>query len=334
MRGDVVHKWAIPFSQVWPNPSHVRAPVHDAKVYFFGCHLFANGDLLAVFHSHDDTPYGYGVVKLDKDSKVLWKYSANIHHQVDVAEDGTIYALAQKFLHQPPKGLEYIPTPVLADYLVMLSPEGQELKTIPILEAFRDSPHALLLTLIDRVSKPGGPLLDKGKVANRHWDITHANSVRVLTRALAPQFPMFKSGQVLLSLRELDIIAVLDTDSAALVWAACGPWRKQHDAQFLDNGHLLIFDNNGSQTTGSRVLEYDPRSQVFTWAYATPINTYEKGMAQRLPNGNTLVVNAYGELLEVSPDKEVVWQCRSHSHSARRYAPENLLFLKGSRARP
>jgi hypothetical protein len=335
MRGDVVHEWTASFNHIWPNPTHVRTPVDDAKTYFFSAHLFANGDLLAVFHGGNDTPYGYGLVKLDKDSKVLWKYSANVHHQVDVDEKGTIYALKQEFLHRAPDGLEYISTPVLVDTVVTLSPDGQELTTIPILEAFRDSAHATLLALLDRTPRPGGPpFLNQSKAANRYWDISHANSVKVLTPALAPRFPMFKAGQVLLSLRELDIIAVLDPQSRSIVWATCGPWRKQHDAQFLDNGRLLIFDNSGSRMTGTRVLEYDPRTQVFPWVYASTINTHEKGMGQRLPNGNTLVCNSGGELFEVTPAKELVWQCSSHGHSARRYAAESLSFLKGQRARP
>jgi hypothetical protein len=62
-------------------------------------------------------------------------------------------------------------------------------------------------------------------------------------------------------------------------------------------------------------------------------------MSQRLPNGNTLVVNSVGgEALEVTPDREVVWSLSTGGvtlNRARRYAPERLEFLKGGpRARP
>src|SRR5262249_31516641 len=130
MHGEVVHKWSAPFSRVWPVPSHVREPVGDGKTYMFGCYLYANGDLLVVFHGTGDTPYGYGLVKLVKDSNVLWKYSANVHHAVDVGQDGTIYALTQRLIHRMPIGLESLHVPALVDNLVVLSPHGKELKTI------------------------------------------------------------------------------------------------------------------------------------------------------------------------------------------------------------
>jgi hypothetical protein len=62
-------------------------------------------------------------------------------------------------------------------------------------------------------------------------------------------------------------------------------------------------------------------------------------MCQRLPNGNTLVVNSVGgEALEVTPDREVVWSCSTAPvalNRARRYTPDRLPFLKGvHRARP
>jgi len=119
------------------------------------------------------------------------------------------------------------------------------------------------------------------------------------------------------------------------VWAARGPWSAQHDPTFLDNGHLLLFDNYGSPQ-GSRVLEYDPQTQAFPWSYpgenGTPFYSEVRGMCQRLPNGNTLIVNSVGgEFFEVTPGQEVVWSgsCGDVTiYRARRYSPEELHFLK------
>ncbi len=333
MRGEVVYEWAVSFSQVWPKPSHVRV-ADDALVAFFGCHLYANGDLLIVFQGMGNPFYGYGLAKLDKDSNMVWKYSANVHHDVDVGEDGTIYAIKQELVDEVPAGLESIPTPCLVDSLVVLSPDGVELKKIPLLEAFQNSPYSPLLSMLERP-----PELHRDDARRR--DVFHTNFVKVLTRLLAPKFPLFKAGQVLISMRHLDTIAVVDAESRAVVWAARGPWRAQHDPQFLDNGRLLIFDNLGSPKM-SRVLEYDPHTQAFPWSYSgengAPFLTVERGMSQRLPNGNTLIVNSQkGEMLEVTRDKEVVWSCLCHYFlsSARRFSAGQLHFLKGGqRARP
>jgi len=294
MRGDVVHRWEAPFQKVWPNPSHVRPLREDATLCFFGCHLYPNGDLLVVYQGFGTPTYGYGLAKLDKDSHVLWKYSANVHHDVDVGEDGTIYALGQEVLRAAPAGLDFIPVPYLVDYLILLSPAGVELKRIAVLEAFRDSPYSLLLSSIQ---KPSVPAVRAGATFEdaKSRDVLHLNAVKVLSRALAPKFPMFKAGHVLTSICHLNVIAVVDPQDQSVVWAARGPWKAQHDAQFLDNGHLLFFDNLGS-SAGSRVLEYDPETQSFPWAFSgengNPFLSKLRGMCQRLPNGNTLAVNA------------------------------------------
>ncbi len=280
MRGQMVHEWALPFSKAWPRPPHIRFPVSDDQINWFRCHLYPNGDLLAIYHTDVDTPYGYGLVKLNKDSQLLWKYSGRVHHAVAVAEDGHLYTLSQKLERKPPPGMEFLPSPYIADALVQLSPEGQELKTLPILEAFRKSPYALMVSLIakglapesatpgDEFSPPPITISARGMASDpfSKGDFIHANSVQVLSQDLASKFPLFKPGQVLISLRNLDILAVVDVDAGSVVWAARGIWRLQHDPRFLKNGHLLLFDNNGSKK-GCRVLEYDPIRQAIPWAY-------------------------------------------------------------------
>ncbi len=340
MRGEIVHQWQAPFTDVWPEPNHVRFSPTDRTLCIFGCHLYGNGDLLVVYQGLGSPKYGYGLAKLDKDSKVLWKHSANVHHDVDVAEDGTIYAIEQKVVRQLPAGLEFVPVPCLLDSLVLLSPEGEQLKEFPILEALRDSPYFPLLDDVKGGPLPGtqpGATFDEA----RRRDILHVNSVKILTKKLAPRFPMFKAGQALLSMCHLDTIAVLDIESGKLVWAARGPWEAQHDPQFLDNGRLLLFDNRGSPAE-SRVLEYDPETQGLPWSYsgenAKPFLSKLRGMSQRLPNGNTLIVNSdVAKILEVTHEKEVVWSCSTTGFmtSGRRFGPEQLPFLKGGpRARP
>ena len=350
MRGDVVHRWHVPFSQLWPAPSHLRGRIDDSSVYFNDGHLFPNGDLLVVVEGPinlSNPSNGFGLVKLDKDSRVLWKYAEKCHHDVAVAEDGTIYAIVNETVEQVPPRVAYIPTPCMVDSVDVISPQGQRKKRIRLVEALEDSPYAALFCMLER------PRLSSGAASAaahtplfvddaRRRDVLHTNAVKVLSRALAPKFPLFKEGQLLISVRQLDALIVLDPDSGKVVWAARGPWHAQHDPSFLDNGHLLLFDNLGSPL-GSRVLEYDPRTQAFPWSYpgdkGTPFLSKIRGMSQRLPNGNTLIVNSdASEIVEVTPDREAVWSCscgHAELYRARRYTPEQLPFLRGDQhARP
>jgi hypothetical protein len=353
MRGQTIHQWHVPFSELWSDPPHLKGPVDDASVYFNDGHIYPNGDLLALIEgpiTRNNSSNGYGLVKMDRDSRVLWKYAEKCHHDLDVGEDGIIYVLTNEVLKTVPRGLEFIPTPCMIDCVDVLSPEGKRLKRISLLEAFQDTPYAPLLCMLERPRRFGdrSPPLPVGaessplKDDERRRDVLHTNAVKVLSRALAPKFPLFKAGQLLVSPRHLDALAVIDSDSGKVVWAARGPWRAQHDPTFLANGHLLLFDNLGSPR-GSRVLEYDPGTHAFPWSYpgenGQPFFSKIRGMCQRLPNRNTLIVNSDGgEVFEVTQGLELVWSCscgKVELNRARRYLPEQLPFLKGThRARP
>jgi Arylsulfotransferase (ASST) len=183
----------------------------------------------------------------------------------------------------------------------------------------------------------------------------------VLKRGCEAKFSPFWEGQVLVSLRNLDAVAVVDVETGQATWAAQGPWRSQHDAQFLDNGHLLLFDNLGAAPNNvlgvgehwdrlpyhSRVLEIDPLTHAITWFYAgdakSPFFNPKRCGQQRLPNGNPLILDSDGgRIIEATPEKKTVWEFAGPNDmalpqrhnvafltGARRYSEEELPFLKG-----
>ncbi|MCH8225884.1 MAG: aryl-sulfate sulfotransferase, partial [Chloroflexi bacterium] len=90
----------------------------------------------------------------------------------------------------------------------------------------------------------------------------------------------------------------------------------QHSPVYLDNGHVLIFDNgshHGRIATYSRVIEVDPSDNRIAWDYTgdPPLSFYSSniGNAERLPNGNTLICEgAPGRIFEVTAAKHIVWE--------------------------
>lgn len=140
---------------------------------------------MATYWSYRTAPpvSGSSRCKLDKDSQIIWQCPAPIHHDVDVDERGTIYAVQAELLTEMPAGLEKIPTPCLSDQLVLLSPDGTPLREpISLLAALRNSPYALLLESLGR-----------DREANEA-DLLHTNFVQVLDPALAAKIPAFKAG--------------------------------------------------------------------------------------------------------------------------------------------
>ncbi|MFW0777257.1 MAG: arylsulfotransferase family protein [Rickettsiales bacterium] len=304
MTGKVVHQWDLPFRKVWPTPPHIRRPVRDDKIYFEKSHVYPNGDLLTVYMAYGDTPYGYGLVKMDKHSKVIWKYAGYAHHNFHVKEDGTITVLVHDWVKRPINGLEALSYPTLADYIVTLSPNGEELQKISLLEVFAKSSLKEMLF--------HAPF-------NRYkWDSTHANSIDILAPEMSAAFPLFAEGSMLLSLRNTNTLAIIDPKKQELTWAYNGLWKGQHSASFLDNGSILLFDNKGYFTKNrafSRVLEFNPTTSSINWTYTDTTKpafySYNRGTAQRLPNGNTLIAESLDRrVFEVTKEGEVVWNYR------------------------
>lgn len=306
MDGRVVHEWRRPFSDVWDDTAAVRSPVPDSQTYFRKAHVFPDGDLLAIYIGVGDSPYGYGMVRLDSSSNVVWKNLDRFHHDFSVADDGRIYALTHDYRSEPLADLDHIEPPVLEDYLVILSPEGEIRKKISLLDALNRSDFRSYLWLVAYYSLQ---------------DPLHTNSVKVLDHAdaqrLGARVPAAAAGQVLLSFRELagGSVALLDPDQEKIVWIARGSWLAQHDAQVTEDGNILVFDNRGhfGPGGGSRVLEFDPASGGVEWVYAgdaeRPLDSAIRSAQQQLANGNILITESNGgRLVEVTRDGEIVWE--------------------------
>jgi Arylsulfotransferase (ASST) len=301
MDGEVLHEWRRPFSTVWNEKAAVKRPQPDSHIYFRKAVVYPNGDLVAVYEGVGDTPYGYGLVKLDRNSQVRWSYLEHAHHDVDVGPDGRIYVLTHGFEDQPLEGFGRLASPRLDDFLVILSPDGEELAKISLIHAVAASEYRHLLY---------------GVAAYALADPLHTNTVDVITERAAAKFAFGKEGQVLLSFRELGAIGVLDPERATLVWLTRGPWLGQHDPDILPNGNVLLFDNYGhfERPEGrSRVIEFDPKSLEIVWQYAgtpaRPLESLIRSSQQRLANGNTLITESSGgRILEVTRSGEIVWQ--------------------------
>jgi outer membrane protein assembly factor BamB len=286
---------------VWdPSADTHKDPRPDQYIFYHKAVLYPNGDLLAVYEAVGDTPYGYGLVKMDKNSRPIWTYMGRAHHDVDVDEDGRVYVLTQDVTHDVVEGVEHMKPPRLDDFVVVLSPDGEELKKIPLLEAFIDSPYKRMLNTV--------PWFANG-------DYLHTNTVDVISAEQAAHFPFASEGQVVVSMRDFGAIAVLDPESEQITWALQGPWMGQHDPDILPNGNILLFDNHGHYGAGgrSRVIEFDPETMELVWSYTgSEDHPFESGIRsgqQRLPNGNTLITESDGgRLLEVARDGDIVWE--------------------------
>jgi len=284
LEGRVVHRWARSFEDTWPG----REGNAVRRGSWRRAHVLPDGGLLAIFTS-------LGVVRLDRDSDLLWAWAGRAHHDLDVAEDGTIYVLTRRASVLP----EIDPIePVLEDFVTRLSPDGQELDTVSIRTCLARSTRAAILDEI----QGGG-------------DVFHTNAVQWLDGGAAARSPAFARGNVLVSVRQLDLLLVLDLARQDVAWSARGAWHRQHEPVLLPGGTMLVFDNL-SVPLRSGVLEFDPLSGEELWVYRAAADseffTSGAGTCQRLANGNTLITESNaGRAFEVTPGGELVWEWKS-----------------------
>lgn len=320
MDGKILHKWHKPFYEIWPNPPQIVTQGPEETIYWHTAKLFPNGDIIAVYQGINQLPYGGGIARLDKDSKVVWKADIAAHHDFDIADNGNIYILSNTL--REPAGAE----PYVDDNIEILTPDGKSIKKVSVLDSIKASDFKWILP------------------AEVQGDVLHTNNIEILTPELAKSFPMFNAGDLLIAFRELSIIMVMDGKTFSPVWALYGMTQFQHDPDFLPNGNILVLDNRGAVGPGgiSQLLEIAPSTMKVKWRYRGtaehPFETFVRGTQQVLPNGNILVTESNaGTLFEITPSGETVWRYRSPfiDHNSRgllceaaRLDPGTLTFLK------
>jgi hypothetical protein len=296
MCGRVVHTWghAAPTGyQVRPDRNFWR------RVW-----LLPDGSLLAIFDP-------YGMIKLDKDSNLLWAtdVSNHIHHDLFVTDSNLIYTLGKR--HRKIPSLD--PKMTFGEDLVLvLDQDGMILERHSILEAFENSPFEdeIKASIRESLRHATGDV----------WEDFHANTIEVLDGSLADLDPVFQAGNVVSCSPHNGNVFIIDLRSASVVWNWFGPWVRIHEPQVLPGGRLLLFHNNGYRDTGntpvSQAVEYDLLARKLRWTYdgspRNPETRFFSGTSstvQRLPNGNTLiVVTEAGRAIEVTEHKAVVWE--------------------------
>jgi Arylsulfotransferase (ASST) len=279
MQGKPLYRWHYEFQQVWPN---VQQTVESG--FWRRSYLNPDGSILSIFE-------GEGLIKLDQDSKLQWVFRDGCHHEAFVTPDQKIYVLTRKKQSFPNfrSGQQ-----ILVDGIAVLNPDGKLLEEYSILECVQNSSYSSLIT------------------RSNSFDVFHANSIYVFDGSLTAKSPLFAKGNLLVSLCNVDAIAIINPNTHQVVWAEgkSGLWRRQHDATLMPNGHILLFDNQG-RNGKSRVLEYDLNQQAISWEFGktAELDSQACGIVQLLPNGNRLITESEsGRALEITPEGKIVWE--------------------------
>ncbi|MFW6192823.1 MAG: arylsulfotransferase family protein [Gemmatimonadota bacterium] len=246
---------------------------------------------------------------LDACSEVVWKLREDGHHAVHRASDGTFWIPGLSHPSPPrservPEGYPGLEDPVYHVRLLNVSADGELLRDVDVLDVLHEN-----------------GLWDHVELRFRRSDVVHTNDVEPLPDTLASEYPAFESGDPVVSLRDANLVFVLDPETREVKWHADGPFRLQHDPDFTGDGRIGVFDNQWDgredrRAPGdtSRIVSLDVRTGehevLFPRSRSEPFFTAHRGKWDRLENGNLLLVEAdAGRVVEVAPDDgRTVWE--------------------------
>jgi hypothetical protein len=297
MEGQIVHQW------------HHDEGIQHVK-------LLANGNLLIQTLPSEDAGgrekiggSAGAMLELDPAGKTVWEHrDIHQHHDYYRLENGNTVYLAWElmpaaFCEQVRGGHSHEEDPELmwGDVVREIDPDGN------LIREWLSWEH---LDFAEEIICP----------LESHKEWTHSNSIEVL-----------KNGDWLMSLRLTSTVIIVDGKSGDVKWRWGGShinkdhdpkvWgpaelSHQHNAQMLDNGNILVFDNGCHRKRGpgfSRIVEINPDTLAFVWSYSAPtvlaFYSFMVSGCERLPNGNTLITEgASGRLMEVTQKHKVVWE--------------------------
>jgi hypothetical protein len=280
--------------------------------------------------------YAGDLSEFDWDGKKLWQWKGEIpgrqpvtgpvHHDFFRLENGNTLILAVDKVKRP----DISDKELMDDTFYEVTPEGKvvwELKLTDLYDQFGFTGEQKKL------------IANQTGVFGPHW--ARCNSLNALpsNKWFDQGDQRFKPGSLLASSRELNAVWIIEKDTKKIVWKL-GPNYPdgkvdqiigQHEPYIIPKGlpgagNMLILDNGGEagyprKIRGySRVIEVNPAKKEIVWKYEA-IAWGERvtqqghfcsnfvGNAQRLPNGNTFVVEGWpGRLFEVTKAGEIVWE--------------------------
>lgn len=160
-------------------------------------------------------------------------------------------------------------------------------------------------------------------------DAYHVNDAEPLTAQMAPRFPRFRAGDLLISLRSLNLVAVLDPQTRRIKWLTNSHTLRQHDPDWEPDGTISVFDNQMGRRF-SRVVDFDPATDRYrTRVNGGPLDFYSRirGKHQSLRDGGILISSAeQGRLVELGRDGRISSEILIQDP---RNAGSNFVFSEG-----
>ncbi|WP_374575709.1 arylsulfotransferase family protein [Phenylobacterium sp.] len=303
-QGRIIHSWEVDlkaltdgltgFGMGFP-PSQIAE-----NVYPIGVALTPDGGLVAALHGRNMYPYEVGVVRVDRNGRILWKHFDSANHFLSVGPDGRIYSPATtvrgdlKYFGTTAVDVRCEGDKMLNDSVRVYSPDGAVEHDFPMQDVILNAGYPGLFYSV-----------------RDDCDPYHVNSVEVTSPQAASRLDGVNPGDLLVSVREESTILVLDGQTGAVKRIVTGRTAAQHSAVFEPAGTVLAFDNRGGERElgGTRIvrvnLDTGATETVFPRSKAQlpdgPFFAAERGRIDVSPDGGRALVASgeQGDIIEI-----------------------------------
>jgi Arylsulfotransferase (ASST) len=279
--GTIAHSWATDYSDIMPSGSD--------QTFLHGANVQKDGSILVAYDG------GTGLARLDSCGQPLWARTDAFYHHV-IQTDATGFWTWRAPAHANGDDQRLFRFD---------GATGQTLETIDLIDdVVAVSPANALITSI-----PKGYEFTRDTWNWNMTDLFHPNDLEPLTAEMADAFPQFSPGDLLVSLRNINLVAVIDRKTREILWSAGGPWREQHDPDWQADGTITVYNNNVGRGR-SNIVRVDPKTNAASVLFDGDGPQYYSnvmGQHQLLPNGNWLILSpTEGRIMEVTANGEPV----------------------------
>lgn len=318
--GEILHTWEVDPNAIFTAKelsAHSGFPKPE-NLNVQGIDMTADGGLVVTLQGRNMFPYYVGVVRLDYEGNIVWKYADFSHHWPTVLSNGDI-AIPKAEILQPvpdvvadtamPSECEGAVSAIYQEGMRIRGKDGQAIREIK----FED-----LLISNDL----------KGLIyaVRDDCDPYHINGIAELNENAARQIPGAEPGDLVVSLRSPSALLIVDRTDDTVHHVISGPMVAQHSPVVFADGRIAVFDNLGGEPSqgGSRILAFDLAQGTHEVLFPRPggynkLSSSAQGSVRLSDDGSRALIGETlnGRLIEVDlTTGQLLWELENFTSLA------------------
>ncbi|MDB5130961.1 MAG: hypothetical protein JWR02_710 [Mucilaginibacter sp.] len=293
----IIYEWT-------PNFDEIKKSLNDKNKFWettdkhtiFLLHPLLSPDGSITFHA------GNPLIKINKESKLVWVIDGIFHHSLEFDSDGNVWSPA---VIKPSKFLPNFLVNYKDDAIAKISSSGKLLFEKSIAEILVQNGYR-------------GLLLGVGFYEN---DALHLNDIQPALNSTQ----YWRRGDLLISLRHKSTVFLYRPSADKILWLKTGPWLNQHDVDFVDSNRIGVFGNNMVRMDLEERL-IDGHNEEYVYNFKTDktetpyteflkkagVSTLSEGRSDILPNGDLFIEETNKNRLLRGSEKNIIWQYVDH----------------------